>query len=232
MSDYVVQILIAQRRDHPDRKKLFPVMPIVLHTGKKRWKRMPVLADRIVLGSKFCRHVPEVEPILVSLAGMSREILREQGGLMGIVLGMLPARGEERARRFWKVAEAVAQDLRDTKSPERRRLVKLFLWMKDFCYNARQHEEREDLRDKIDTIIPDDIREEVIQMGKTMAEHDRDVALLEKSRSTLLRLLRRRFGEIPEDLVVIIEATKDQARLDGWLDRFATAEGLEDVGIS
>ena len=51
-------------------------------------------------------------------------------------------------------------------------------------------------------------------MGKTMAEHDRDVARIEHSRSTLMRLLQRRFGEIPEDLVEIIEGTKDQARLD------------------
>ena len=107
--------------------------------------------------------------------------------------------------------------------------------MKGFCYNARLHEERDDLRDKIDTMIPDDIHEEVIQMGKTMAEHDREVTrketLIESLRSTLLRLLQRRFGEIPEDLVEIIEGTKDQGRLDGWLDRFATADRLEDVGI-
>jgi hypothetical protein len=124
-----------------------------------------------------------------------------------------------------------ARDLRDTQTQERRRLVRLFLWLKVFCYNARLHEERDDLRDKIDMMIPDDIREEVIQMGKTMAEHDREVAQLEKSRTTLLRQLQRRFGEIPEDLVAIIEGTKDQARLDGWLDRFATADRLEDVGI-
>jgi hypothetical protein len=123
------------------------------------------------------------------------------------------------------------RDLRDTQTQERRRLVKLFLWLKVFCHNARLHEERDDLRDKIDMMIPDDIREEVIQMGKTMAEHDRDVARIEHSRSTLLRQLRRRFGEIPDDMVAIIEATKDQGRLEGWLDRFATADRLEDVGV-
>ena len=230
VSDYVIQILNTQRSEHPDRTKLFPVLPIVLHTGKKRWRKLTPLADRIVLGPRFQRHLPEVEPILVSLAGMSREILRKQGGLMGIVLGLLPER-RERPRLFWRAAETVVRDLRDTQTPERRRLVKLFLWLKIFCYNARLHEERDDLRDKIDMMIPDDIREEVIEMGKTMAEHDREVARIESLRATLLRQLQRRFGEIPEDLVTIIEETKDQARLDGWLDQVVTVDRLEDVGI-
>ena len=52
-----------------------------------------------------------------------------------------------------------------------------------------------------------------------------------RSSLTLLRLLQRRFGEIPEDLVTIIEETKDQARLDGWLDQVVTVDRLEDVGI-
>jgi putative YhgA-like transposase len=229
-SDYGIQILNTQRSQHPERTKLFPVLPIVLHTGKKRWRKLNPLADRIVLGPRFERHLPEVEPILVSLAGISRETLRDKGGLMGIVLGLLPER-RERPRLFWKAAETVVRDLRDTQTPERQRLVRLFHWLEIFCYNARLHEERDDLRDKIDTMIPDDIREEVIEMGKTMAEHDREVTRLEHSRSTLLRQLQRRFGEIPEGLVTIIEATKDQARLDGWLDRFATADRLEDVGI-
>ena len=32
-------------------------------------------------------------------------------------------------------------------------------------------------------------------------------------------------------MVAIIEATKEQARLDGWLDQVVTVDRLEDVGI-
>ena len=230
MSDYVIQILNTQRSQHPERAKLFPVLPIVLHTGKKRWLKMTPLTDRIVLGPRFERHLPEVEPILVSLAGMSRETLREKGGLMGIVLGLLPERAEK-PRVFRRVLESVARELGRASTSERHRLVKLFHWLDRFCYNGRKEEECEDLHYRLTRFIPDDIREEVNEMVRTMADALREEGELEKSRSTLLRQLQRRFGEIPEDLVAIIEGTKDQARLDGWLDRFATADRLEDVGI-
>ena len=52
-----------------------------------------------------------------------------------------------------------------------------------------------------------------------------------EARSTLLRQLTRRFGEVPADLASIIESTHDLERLAGWLDQVVTAERLEDVGI-
>ena len=54
---------------------------------------------------------------------------------------------------------------------------------------------------------------------------------LAKARETLIRQMRVRFGELPEETVAIIQAESDQERLDTWLDRFATAESLEEVGI-
>ena len=41
-------------------------------------------------------------------------------------------------------------------------------------------------------------------------------------RSTLLRQLRRRFGELPPATVRTIETTEDIDRLDAWLDRVVT----------
>ena len=51
VSDYVIQLFKAQQRLHPERRKLFPVLPIVLHTGKRRWRSPGQLADRVVLGA-------------------------------------------------------------------------------------------------------------------------------------------------------------------------------------
>jgi hypothetical protein len=49
---------------------------------------------------------------------------------------------------------------------------------------------------------------------------------------TLVRQLRRRFGRVPRATEQLIRATQDTARLDGWLDNFATAQTLTDVGIT
>ncbi len=52
-----------------------------------------------------------------------------------------------------------------------------------------------------------------------------------KNRETLLRLLKRRFGNVPAAVSATIRATDDPEQLDEWLDRFATAATLDDVGI-
>ena len=43
--------------------------------------------------------------------------------------------------------------------------------------------------------------------------------------------LRMRFGEILSELAERIEATRDIAQLDEWLDRFVTAQSLDEIDI-
>ena len=50
-------------------------------------------------------------------------------------------------------------------------------------------------------------------------------------RQTLVRLLGRRFGNVPSEVLRVVEATDDVDQLDNWLDRFATAQTLEELGI-
>jgi hypothetical protein len=48
---------------------------------------------------------------------------------------------------------------------------------------------------------------------------------------TLMRQLRLRFGELPAGMEQTIQSTRDSSRLDQWLNRFATASNLDEVGI-
>jgi len=78
-------------------------------------------------------------------------------------------------------------------------------------------------------------RQEVVKMRKTGAE-----ALMERGaqkaglltrRQTLVRLLHRRFGSVPSDVVSVVETTDDVDQLDDWLDRLVTAQTLEELNI-
>jgi hypothetical protein len=82
-------------------------------------------------------------------------------------------------------------------------------------------------------------RQEVVKMRKTGAE-----ALMERGaqqgaqkaglltrRQTLVRLLRKRFGSVPSEVVSVVEASNDVDQLDNWLDRLVTARTLEELGI-
>jgi hypothetical protein len=47
----------------------------------------------------------------------------------------------------------------------------------------------------------------------------------------LLRILRLRFGDLPEAMLATIQNCVDRQLLNGWLAAFATAETLAQVGI-
>jgi len=68
-------------------------------------------------------------------------------------------------------------------------------------------------------------------MGKTIADELKEEGMIERSQQTLIRQLRRRFGEIPEEMACTIETTRDMAELELWLDNVVTASSLEGVGV-
>ena len=76
-------------------------------------------------------------------------------------------------------------------------------------------------------------------MGRTMADvliergriEGQTETAIETRQQTLIRLLRRRFGKLPAKVTRAINATTATEQLDEWLDRFATAQTLEELRI-
>jgi len=68
-------------------------------------------------------------------------------------------------------------------------------------------------------------------MRRTIADELKEEGAIRKSQQTLIRQLKRRFGDVPDELASTIRATGDVEQLDAWLDRFATAQTLDEVGI-
>ena len=103
-------------------------------------------------------------------------------------------------------------------------------------YHERSDSEQRRLQEVMENSVQDEAtRQEVVKMRKTGAE-----ALMERGerragmrirRQTLIRLLRRRFGDIPPEVVSAVEATDNVDQLDNWLDRLVTARTLDELGI-
>ena len=76
------------------------------------------------------------------------------------------------------------------------------------------------------------IAEMYIDQGRTigLAEGKKKGAI-EGSRAILLRLLRRRFKKVPRRVVAHVTAATSMRDLETWLDNFANAAMLDDVGI-
>ena len=72
-------------------------------------------------------------------------------------------------------------------------------------------------------------------MGKTIADDLMDKGRKQEAvrsrRGILLKLLRKRFGDLPEQTVSAVQSSTSAEELDSWLERFATAASLVEVGI-
>ena len=56
-------------------------------------------------------------------------------------------------------------------------------------------------------------------MRRTIADELKEEGAIRKSQQTLIRLLKRRFGDVPDELASTIRATDDGEQLDAWLDQ-------------
>jgi hypothetical protein len=132
--------------------------------------------------------------------------------------------------RWWNLVAA----------PERLRWLELLSYIYAFVYHERNRAERARLRNQIEASVRTDVhRREVSAMGKTIAEdlmekgerRGKKREAVQSRRRILLTLLRKRFGDLPEQMVSAVKSCTNAEVLDSWLERFATAVTLDEVGI-
>ena len=129
--------------------------------------------------------------------------------------------------------------------PERLRWLELLKYIHMLVYHERKGPQQRSLQEVIEASVQTDAhRREVQVMQRTIAEEmqaegrrkgrkeGRQEEAVQARQQTLLRQLRRRFGDVPEALGAVVNACSDVEQLDAWLDNFATARSLKDVGIN
>jgi len=111
-------------------------------------------------------------------------------------------------------------------------------------YHDRNEAEHAKLQEALERSMQNaELRQEVMEMGKSMADvlmekgrtegwtEGRTEAEIKTRQQTLVRLLRKRFGDVPRGVVRAVESTTDVAKLDDWLDRLVTADTLDELKI-
>jgi len=235
--DYVVQILRFQERDwerqhgSTDGIRLQPVLPVVFYTGEKRWPALGALPDLIDPAAGFREWTPRMDSFFVNVRAIEPGALEAFGGFFGHVLRLVTAR---RARRstFQKRLVSVIRSLEAMPAQDRLRWLELLSYIHALVYHVRHPKEQPGLFREIEASVATDVqRQEVFQVGRTIADELKEQAGIETTRKNLVRLLGLRFGDVPEETVAVIESTRDLKRLNGWLDLVVTAETLEQIGI-
>lgn len=145
-----------------------------------------------------------------------------------------------RAGHFRRVVGEVVRALEAMPEAEGGRWLDFLSFVFALVYHYRATPERPVLVEAIWTSVSTDTRrKELRRMHRSIADDLRAERKLEgkaegalaNARATLLRMIALRFGPVPDRIRDIVERTADQDTLTRWLDRFATAESLDEVGI-
>ncbi len=116
---------------------------------------------------------------------------------------------------------------------QKERWRELMSYLDAFVYHTRSGPEVAPLLQVIATSLrSEDNRREVEAMQKTMAQVLQEKGKLEGKRETLLRQLRKRFGDVPAEMLTTIETTNELPQFEEWLDAVLDAKTLEEVGIA
>jgi len=256
--DYVVQIFKAQMRiwsrTHASFAgfRLQPVLPVVLYTGIQRWSSPGTLADLVEMAERFRQFTPIFEPLFVNLPAMTPARLETAGGFFGRVLRLVQQR-EAQPRAFQHLLEQVVASLEEMPPAERLRWLELLSYIHALVYHERHGSEHARLQETIQASVQSELHQrEVATMGQTIAEKLKSegrreglkkglkkglekgqrVEAVRVRRETLLRLLQKRYHDLPFAVADAVGKTTDVKQLDTWLDRFAIAQSLTDIGIS
>jgi hypothetical protein len=176
-----------------------------------------------------------VRPLFLSLPSTGPDVLEIEGGYFGWILRLVQGR-KRRAGDFRHLLVRLVRHLESMPEDQQARWEEFLSYVHALVYHGRDPAEQPRLQRDIEvTAAAGAHQQEVFRMGRTIAdalkEEGRTQGQLETARATLVRQLRRRFGELPEETVRVIESTSDLDQLNTWLDRFATAETLDDVGV-
>ncbi|MBM4062587.1 MAG: Rpn family recombination-promoting nuclease/putative transposase [Planctomycetes bacterium] len=233
---YVVRIHEAFRRAHPEATHLPPVVPVVVHHGPRGWSAARTVLDLIDLDGlpppvqqALAPLQPNQHFLLDDLAAMPEGRIRHRGTTAQATLVLLALQFVRQApdadpvgivERWLPLWRAVQRD------PSGRFGLLVLL-----SYLARQ------LETDRERFVQATIRiEEHETMGKTLwekaVEEGRQKGKAEGKAAgraeLLLRLLHRRFGELPADLEERVRSA-DVAALDTWAERVLDAQSLDEM---
>ncbi len=235
--EYVVALYKWQSREwetaHGSLRgvRLQPVLPLVFYTGTRTWTDIGILSDAIEEGERFKDVMPLLRPLFLNLRETAPDRLETEGGFFGQVLRLVRER-RAKSRELRGVLRAALRRLAEMPPEQQQRWKDLLTFIGAFLYHERAESELPGLFELIDASVQtDEHKREVKIMRRTMAEKLEEDGAVRFGRQTLLALLGKRFGEVPSDIAATVEMTVDLERLAAWLDRFATATTLEEIGI-
>ena len=225
---YMVRIWEEELRCEPDRLRLSPILPIVLHQGERTWKvanRFRELVEVPESGNdQVAKYVPDFRYHLVDLGEWPIEKLR--GGVLvrAIMTTMRAVREGELVERLEDLDPLLSGALRERDPGFVRVCLEYLMRGGDVDLQV--------FRDSVEKLRIGEIKEDVMTLADQLIQEGRHEGRQEGRREEGLAILRRllthRFGVLPE----WVERRLTQAstgEFERWSEQLLDARNLESV---
>lgn len=230
---YMSRVWDTWLQEHPKASKIPPVIPVVLYHGPQPWTASTSLADVLDLPETALavarEHLPLFRFLLDDLTVTADTDLRTRHSA---VLGRLTflllkharslVAGQAGPGSLAGFLRSVSDLLAALGSRDDR--IRVFSYIIEVVEGA----DPSTLVDALGAAAASEVKEDVMTAGEKLRQEGRLEGRLEGQRRALLKLLRARFGPVPEDAEARV-ATANEQSLDAWLDRVLTATRISDV---
>ncbi|WP_437575505.1 Rpn family recombination-promoting nuclease/putative transposase [Sorangium sp. So ce887] len=231
---YMVRIWQGYLERHPKATRLPAILPVVLHHSETGWTGAVAFQDLLdlppgsmALMAEYLRHFRFV---LDDISAETDEALRARAmtALGRVVLWCLrhARRPEELVARLSSWADVV----REVRGAPGGRAALARVWR--YILNIADPAQPRELLQRLLAAAGPEAKEEIVTIADYLREQGRLAGeregRLEGQRSTLLKQLRLRFGELPEPIVVRVRAA-DARQIESWTERVLTAPTVDDV---
>jgi hypothetical protein len=232
MLRYEVRIWDAWLKENPSAKRIPAILPVVLHHSPEGWTAtvaFEALLD-VELLAVVAPYVPRFQFILDDISAASDEDLR---GRAMTALGRLvlwcfrhARTPEEFVRRIGEWVDLVREVRRAPNGAAA--LARFYKYMMVVTERYRP----EELTGLLGKALGEEGKAEMASVADQLREEGERKGLargvVEGRRELVLKLLRARFGELPEVAVARVNAA-DVVQLDLWAERVLSASTLADV---
>ncbi len=234
---YMVRIWDDYLRNNPNAVRLPVILPLVLHHSPEGWTSPTEFHALLDLDADVfplvAAHVPSFRFLLDDLSAETDEALRARvmTALGRLVLFCL-RHGREPGRFVQEIARWLGLLAEARTAPGGREALQL-IWR--YIVTANNPVDPQGLVKQLLGVVGKEEEREIMTIADWYEDRGRkagrDEGLRAGARNALLKLLRTRFGVVPDAAAARIQAA-DTSQLDLWIDRVLTAASLDEVLVS
>ncbi len=222
-------------RDGPVRERRYlPVVPIVLYTGETAWHIDAPVTSLMEVPADLERFQPRFAVLPLDVKHTAPADLVACGHPFAWILRVI----QEETSPLKELGAVLAEAVRNIDGLEAVDMTALqtalvFLYM--LLHHRRERGEADALVQKMAGGYPSAARKEAIDMAKTYAqeliEEGEARGRVRSLRRSLLMLMGKKFGSVPEPIVQRVNSLEDTEALDVLMTRVLDAATLDDMGL-